>query len=102
VGQRKFPPLTPREIIEILLARGFIFSHTKGDHRFYMHMVKGRACLAQVDMGCTAYGDDLIKKVLAETNMTREQFYCSTKSTAKKINGRCASDEELKAWAVAD
>jgi len=33
MGQRKYPPLTPEEIVAILIARGFILHHTRGDHR---------------------------------------------------------------------
>jgi predicted RNA binding protein YcfA (HicA-like mRNA interferase family) len=101
MGQRKYPPLTPGEIKEILVARGFNFHHSKGDHNYYVHDVRGRKHIAQVDSKCPIYDDTLIKMVLKETGLTREQFYCSTNSTAKKINLKCASDEELVNWALA-
>lgn len=101
MGQRKYPPLTPQEIISILIARGFVLHHTKGDHRYYVHTVKGKKRIMQIDMGNPAYSDRWLKLVIDETGMTREDFYKSTTSTAKKINLKCASDEELKNWALA-
>ena len=41
MGQRKYPPLTPNEIIAILIARGFTLERTKGDHEFYSMLVRG-------------------------------------------------------------
>ncbi|MFN8435076.1 MAG: hypothetical protein U0V18_13705 [Anaerolineales bacterium] len=101
MGQRKYPPLTPEEIVAILIARGFILHHTRGDHRFYYMIVRGEKRIMQVDMGNPAYTDNWLKLVIKETGMSREDFYCSTTSTAKKINMKCASDEELKNWALA-
>jgi predicted RNA binding protein YcfA (HicA-like mRNA interferase family) len=101
MGQRKYPPLTPNEIIDILLARGFKFHKTRGDHRFYTHTVKGKKKIAQVDMGNPFVTDKWIKLVILQTGMTREEFYCSTKSSAKKINLKCALDDELKNWVMA-
>jgi hypothetical protein len=54
-----------------------------------------------VDKGCPIYEDTWIKMVIKESGMTREEFYCSTKSTAKKVNRKCATDDELKKWALA-
>ena len=101
MGQRKYPPLTPGEIIEILIARGFTFHHSKGDHNFYFHTVKGEKRIMQVDTGNLLYADHWLKLTIDETGMRREGFYCSTKSTAKKINLNCASDEDLKNWVLA-
>jgi predicted RNA binding protein YcfA (HicA-like mRNA interferase family) len=101
MGQRKYPPLTPSEIIEILLARGFLKHHTKSDHIYYVHIVRGQKHISQVDTGCPLYTEELLKKVLKETGLTREQFYCSTKSAAKKLNLSCASTDELRTWVIA-
>ncbi len=102
MGQRKYPPLTPREITDILISRGFSLSHSKGDHNFYVHTVKGQKCIAQVDMGNPSYKDVWLKLVIRESGMTREQFYCSTKSAAKKIGLECAEDEELISWSLSE
>ncbi len=100
MGQDKFPPLSPDEIIELLKARGFTLHHTKGDHEFYYCEVQGKKRVMQVDTGNPLYTGYWLKQTIKETGMTREQFYCSTKKTAKKINMKCAPDEELKNWAL--
>jgi predicted RNA binding protein YcfA (HicA-like mRNA interferase family) len=98
MGQRRFPPLTPGEVIAILLARGYSLRNTKGDHRYYIFEKNGYKFIVQVDMGCSSYGDVLIPAVLKESHLTRDQFYCSTKSTARKINKCCEEREKLLNW----
>jgi len=101
MGQRKYPPLTPDEIVAILLARGFIFHKSKGDHRFYIHTVRANKAIAQIDMGNPLYSEKWLKLLIHETGMTREQFYCSTKSAAKKLNLERAQKDELANWVLA-
>jgi predicted RNA binding protein YcfA (HicA-like mRNA interferase family) len=101
MGRIKYPPLNPNEIVAILNARGFSFYKSSGDHNFYIHSVKGKKRVVQVDMGCPSYVDHWLKTAIKETGMTREQFYCSTKGTAKKINLKCAAKEELSNWVLA-
>jgi predicted RNA binding protein YcfA (HicA-like mRNA interferase family) len=101
MGQRKYPPLTPAEIIAIVIARGFILHHTKGDHKYYVHTVKGEKRIMQVDTGNPLYTDHWLKLVITQSGMSREDFYCSTTSTAKKINMKCVSEEELINWVLA-
>ena len=100
MGQRKYPPLTTAEIIAILLARGFTFHKSSGDHNYYFHTVRGQKRIAQVDTGNPLYTETVIKLVLQQSGLTRDELYCSTKNTAKKINKKCATDEELKNWAL--
>ena len=44
--------------------------------------------LVSVDMGQKDFGDWLIQRMIEQSGLTRAQFYCATKSTAKKINRR--------------
>lgn len=101
MGNRKYPPLTPKEIEAILIARGFKLHTKNGDHKYYTRVVKGKKRVAQVDMGNPGYNDRLIKLVILQCGMTREEFYCSIKSTSKKIGKPCAEKEELETWALA-
>lgn len=101
MGTRKYPPLTPREIEAILIARGFSLHKMAGDHRFYIHNVKGKKKIAQIDMGNPLYEGNLIKSILKETGLSRDEFYRSTKSTAKKIGLNCVPKDELEKWALA-
>jgi len=99
VGQRKYPPLKPREIINILIARGFSLLRTRGDHQYFGRTVKGKKKMTHVDMGAGEYGSRLIKQVIKQSGMDRKQFYASTKTCAKKINVKPATKEELDEWA---
>ena len=82
-----------------MLSRGFEYFSSKGDHQSFVCFVREEKRVTQVDMGCDSYGSKLIKKVLHQTTLTREQFYKSTKRTAKKINCKCADKTELTEWA---
>ena len=83
---KKFPPLTRSEIIEILRARGFMFIRRKSTHLHYEGTTHKKKRLATVDDGIDEYSDDLLKSIIGQSGLSREEFYCSTKSTAKKIN----------------
>ena len=98
MSQRRYPVLSVEEVEAILLARHFVLDHTKGDHRYYSLNVRGKECIAQVDTGCSNYSHSLIKLLLNETMLSREEFYCSTKTTAKKINKKCVCKDELNNW----
>jgi predicted RNA binding protein YcfA (HicA-like mRNA interferase family) len=83
---RKYPPLSRREIVEILSARGFALIRTKGSHLQYEGIIKGKRRLVTVDESIDTFSDDLLKTIIAQSKLTREEFYRSTKATAKKIN----------------
>ena len=42
-----------------------------------------------VDDSIDEYCDDLLKIVIHQSGLSRDEFYRSTKSAAKKINKRC-------------
>jgi predicted RNA binding protein YcfA (HicA-like mRNA interferase family) len=93
MGDRRYPPLKLNQIIQILTARGYSLHKKKGDHRYYIKTDNGRKRIAQVDMGCREYNENLIPMLLKETGLTREEFYGSTKKTAKMINVECILPE---------
>lgn len=95
MGQKKFPPLEPREIKQILLARGFVLDRTEGDHEYYVRVVRGKDRVVQIDTGCPLISDYWLKLTIKQSGLTREEFYCSTRGTAKKINKKEASQEEF-------
>lgn len=100
MGQRKYPPLTPKQIESILLARGYEYVKSKGDHNFYERTVNGKKHVAQIDMGANAYNANWIKMLLTQSGMTRKQFYCSTKTAAKKLGMKKETKEQLENWAT--
>jgi predicted RNA binding protein YcfA (HicA-like mRNA interferase family) len=100
LGNRKYPPLEPKEIEDILYSRGFNFHKKNGDHRYYIHEVQGKKKIVQIDWGIDMYNSNWIKTILEQSGLSREQFYCSTKTTAKKIGLRCATKKDLSEWAT--
>ena len=85
---KKYPPLTFREVVGILKARELTFDHTRGSHHYYAGVWKGKRRMVTVDHIASTYGDDLIKMMIRQSGMSREEFYGSTRRTAKKINLR--------------
>ena len=83
---KKYPPLTPAEVIAILLARGFVLHRTSGSHAHYRGAIKGVKCLVTVDVHYKDFDVERIKDMIQQANLSREEFYGSTKRTAKKIN----------------
>jgi|SRR5690242_9960233 len=101
MGPRKYPPLKPREIVEILKRRGFVeIQHQRGgtDHKFFTRVLNGKQHLPQVDMGVDEVSEYWLKLTIQESGLSIEDFYCSTKTAAGKIGKRCVSDKELRAW----
>jgi len=86
---KKHPPLKPSEVISILRARTIIYIGTEGSHAQYEGMIKGKKRKVTVDMSEPEFDDFLIKSMIAQSGLSREEFYCSTKNTAKKINKKC-------------
>lgn len=90
---KKYPPLKPNEIIQVLKALGFIYTKSDGDHNFYQ---KGHR-IVQVDMGETeGFRTPGMQIIINNSEYSREIFYRATKRTAKKIGMRPLSKQELK------
>ena len=83
---RKYPPLKPREIIRILRERQFELVRKAGGHHYYTGYTKGKPRVVQVDMKFEVYEGDWLKVVIKQSGLTREEFYGSTRGTAKKIS----------------
>lgn len=81
---KKYPPLTPREVIEILKAQGFQLKETEGSHAQYE---KGSRKVT-VDMAVKEFDPFLLQSMIRQSGLDRDSFYSSTKAAAKKINKR--------------
>lgn len=101
MSPRSTPPLTPREVKQILTARGFILSHSTGSHHNYKCKRNGKTYTVTVDVGQREFGNYLIKSMIRQSGMSKKDFFCSTKKTAKKIGGRVVSKSDLDAWNAA-
>ncbi len=85
---QKYSPLTPSDIVSILEAAAFRFKIQEGSHAHYVAFIHGIARKVTVKMNVTEFNDFLIKSMIHQSGLSREEFYGSTKSTAKKINLR--------------
>ena len=85
---KRYPPLSPAEAIKVLEARGFVFVRTAGSHRRYQGHVRGQARSVTVDTHYQQLDVKLLKRVIAQSGLTREEFYGSTRDTAHKISLR--------------
>jgi predicted RNA binding protein YcfA (HicA-like mRNA interferase family) len=83
---KRYPSLTPSEVIDILTARKFTFKTQNGSHAQYEGIVGSITRKVTVDMAEKDFGRDLIQSMIRQSGLSRNDFYCSTKKTAKKIN----------------
>jgi len=85
---RRYPPLTPGEVVSILSARGFSLKRQVGSHGHYELTAKpdeDRHRVVTVDMSIPEFDVQLIKSMIRQSGLSREGFYGAIKRTAKKI-----------------
>jgi predicted RNA binding protein YcfA (HicA-like mRNA interferase family) len=87
VGKRKYPPLTPGEVIAIVQALGFVFDRKCGSHAQYelSGTTERQRRVVTVDTKVHNFDEYLIKSMIRQSGRTREEFYGATKATGKKI-----------------
>jgi len=85
MGRNRYPQLTTREVQDILKARGFVLLRTSGSHEHWGAIIKDERRIVTVDLHGD-FGRDIIKSMIRQSGLTREEFYCSTKKTAKRLN----------------
>jgi predicted RNA binding protein YcfA (HicA-like mRNA interferase family) len=86
MGKRKYPPLTPSEVVAIVEALGFKLKNTTGDHRQYERSadrVRPRS-IVTVDMGEKDFGEFHLPSMIRQSNFSRDEFYGATKRTARR------------------
>lgn len=92
----KYPPLKCREIIHILKARDFVLDRKDKGHHYYAGYTKGKPRVVQVDMKFEVYEGHWLTVVIDQSGLSREEFYASTRTTAKKINVLCAFNKKRR------
>ncbi len=85
---RKYPPLTPDEVVRILRVRGFDYDRSRGSHEYYKGIIRGVPRMVTVDLHYRELDARMIRFLISQSGLTHEEFYGSTKQTAKKINLR--------------
>ena len=82
---RRFPPLKLRELRAILEARGFVCVRVDGSHQQWAGMWAGRPRVVTLDGKYDDIGGDILRSMIRQSGMTRDEFYESTPGTARKI-----------------
>jgi predicted RNA binding protein YcfA (HicA-like mRNA interferase family) len=76
---KKYPPLTVQEVVSILRALKFTFSHTKGSHNFYKCTHSGKAHTVTVDPNYSPFDEFLLKSMISQSGYDYKKFYAATK-----------------------
>jgi predicted RNA binding protein YcfA (HicA-like mRNA interferase family) len=87
MGKRKYPPLSPSEVINIVEALGFRFKRQNGSHQHYEGFAEDLKTrkIVTVDNSVDEFWEDLIKSMIRQSGWPREKFYGATRKTSKKI-----------------
>ena len=87
MGKRRYPPLTPNEVVSIVETLGFSLKRTTGSHRHYEKLAQDGKTrrVVTVDMAIDEFWPDIIKSMISQSGYKREEFYKATSKTAKKI-----------------
>lgn len=91
---RKYPPLTAREVVAILRSLGFGYSHSEGGHDFYKGCHSERNWKVTVDAKESPFDEFLLKSMMKQAGVSREQFYGATSNTASKIDLKSPKPEQ--------
>lgn len=71
----KYPLLSYSQVIKILKAHSFTHKRTRGSHEAWEGYVGGRRRVVTVDNKIKTYGKDLIKSMIVQSGLTRDEFY---------------------------
>jgi predicted RNA binding protein YcfA (HicA-like mRNA interferase family) len=88
MGQRKYPPLKPSEVIAILKGLGFKLAREEGSHAQYECLATAEypRSIVTVDTGYSQFDESLIKSMIRQSNRSRAMFYGATKRTAMRAS----------------
>jgi predicted RNA binding protein YcfA (HicA-like mRNA interferase family) len=86
MGRRSYPPLTPSDVIDILVALGFQKRGQTGSHAQYFRAAEGsrKATLVSVDVHYKEFDDKLMHWMVNQSGFSRKEFYGATKHTARR------------------
>ncbi|MFZ0771905.1 MAG: type II toxin-antitoxin system HicA family toxin [Candidatus Sulfotelmatobacter sp.] len=86
MGKRKYPPLKHREVVDIVLSLGFVLDRQESSHAQYELAATATRNRAVVTVdNYDDFEEKTIKRIIAQSGFTRQQFYGATPKTAKKI-----------------
>lgn len=85
MGKRGLPPLKIKDIVAILLAAGFEFVEEAAKHDKYEGMINGQRRVVMVSRSVTEVSDWLLKAIIEQSGLSKNEFYGLTASTAAKF-----------------
>lgn len=86
MGKRKYLPMSPSDVIEIVVALGFVKKRKSGSHWQYERVADkdhSRAVVT-IDESPDQFDDFLMKSMISQSGFSVEQFYGATKRSARK------------------
>lgn len=88
MGQRRYPPLTPSEVVAILRILQFNKDRQDGSHAQWECPATEQypRSVVTVDMAYREFDDDIMRSIIRQSNRSREVFYGATKRSAKKAS----------------
>ena len=82
---KKYPTLNPQEVRAILRARAFVLANQMGSHEQWAGQWGGMPRIVTVDAHHQDFSTEILKSMIRQSGMTRDDFYNSTPRTARKI-----------------
>lgn len=82
---KAWPPLKRREVVAILKALGFEYSHTKGGHEHHKGTFGGTHRSVTVSTHIADFDDYLLQMMSRQAGVSRKEFYGATPETKTKI-----------------
>jgi predicted RNA binding protein YcfA (HicA-like mRNA interferase family) len=86
MGRRKYPPLTPSDVRDIVSALGFNRKRKVGSHAQYERPAgtDGQRRVVTIDEAEDQFDDFLIKSMIQQSGYSRDEFYGATRKTARR------------------
>jgi predicted RNA binding protein YcfA (HicA-like mRNA interferase family) len=82
---KTYPVLKRREVLDILKALGFEEVCCEGSHCKYQAMIGGIKRSVTVDRAINDFDDFLLRSMVRQAGVSRQEFYGATKATKLKI-----------------
>ncbi|MBP9706777.1 MAG: type II toxin-antitoxin system HicA family toxin [Oligoflexales bacterium] len=74
MGFKKYPPLKPRQVINVLQKNGFIFKRQIGSHQQYEAFVEGKRRVVTVP-DYSELDKSLLKSIFSQSGLDCKVFY---------------------------
>ena len=66
------PSVTPRELVKILVRRGYVLDRTKGSHQIYLHPINEKRII--VPMHCKDLPIGTLLEIIKQAGISKEEL----------------------------